>query len=99
MSDFYENFRKQALEKLDREYKAGKYGNKENAMKSAVRDALRNFCEQDGEFAQAVAQGGSFEDCKQGAACLYRRDRLADPALCPGAAPARFRGTGLLSGV
>ena len=63
MSDFYENFRKQALEKLDREYKAGKYGNKENAMKSAVRDALRNFCEQDGEFAQAVAQGGSFEDC------------------------------------
>jgi len=38
-------------------------GSKESAMKGAVCDALVEFCRQDGEFAQAVAQGGSFEDC------------------------------------
>lgn len=29
----------------------------------AVADALTDFCRQDEEFAQAVAQGGSFADC------------------------------------
>ena len=38
-------------------------GQKEGAMKSAVRDALLEFCRQDEEFAQAVAQGGSFQAC------------------------------------
>ena len=52
----------QAREWLEREYKDVK-GSKESAMKSAVRDALLEFCQQDEEFAQAVAQGGSFPDC------------------------------------
>ena len=38
-------------------------GQKEGAMKSAVRDVLLEFCRQNAEFAQAVAQGGSFPDC------------------------------------
>jgi len=38
----------------------GKY---EVVMKSAVRDALLQFSQQDEEFAQAVAEGGSFKDC------------------------------------
>ena len=38
-------------------------GWKEREMKSAVRDALLEFCRQNEEFAQAVAQGGSFPDC------------------------------------
>ncbi len=33
------------------------------AMAPEVRKALLSFCEQDGEFAQAVAQGGSFAQC------------------------------------
>lgn len=52
----------QARERLEREYKEVK-GTKETAMKGAVRDTLLEFCRQDEEFAQAVAQGGSFPDC------------------------------------
>jgi len=58
----------QAVEKLDKEYKNGKYDRYAGAMKSAVRDALKDFCRQDDEFAQAVAQGGSFEDCMKAVA-------------------------------
>ena len=52
----------QAETRLKDEY--GKVtGQKESAMKSAVRDALLEFCRQNEEFAQAVAQGGTFPDC------------------------------------
>lgn len=52
----------QAQERLERESRevTDRYG---AAMKGAVREALLEFCRQDGEFAQAVAQGGSFKDC------------------------------------
>lgn len=52
----------QAQARLKEEYKAVA-GQKESAMKSAVRDALLKFCRQNEEFAQAVVQGGSFKDC------------------------------------
>lgn len=58
MSNWYE----QAEAKLKAEYSQVK-GQKEFAMKSAVRDALLDFCRQDEEFAQALVQGGSFPDC------------------------------------
>lgn len=49
-----------ALKKLDeKEVVGGKAG----IMAPAVVAALRDFCRQDAEFAQAVAQGGSFKDC------------------------------------
>ena len=52
-----------ALEKLgDKQVKAVK-GSKERAMAGAVAEALRSFCRQEAEFAQAVDQGGSFADC------------------------------------
>lgn len=38
-------------------------GQKASAVAPAVADALVDFCRQDEEFAQAVAQGGSFADC------------------------------------
>ena len=38
-------------------------GQKASAVAPAVADALVDFCRQDDEFAQAVAQGGSFADC------------------------------------
>ncbi|WP_294701826.1 hypothetical protein [uncultured Flavonifractor sp.] len=52
----------QAQARLKEEYKVVA-GQKESAMKSAVRDALLEFCRQNEEFAQAVVQGGSFKDC------------------------------------
>ena len=63
MSTWYE----QAEARLKEEYKAIT-GYKESAMKSAVRDALLGFCRQNEEFAQAVAQGGSFQDCMKAVA-------------------------------
>ena len=56
--DFY----KEAAERLRKELPTVK-GQKENAVKHAVQDALLNFARQDEEFAQAIAQGGSFADC------------------------------------
>lgn len=60
-------FCEQALEKLKTE-SASVRGNKEGAMKDAVRKTLEDFCRQDEEFAQAVVQGGSFADCMAGVA-------------------------------
>lgn len=52
-----------AIEKLRKEAKEGKYDRYAAAMKKDVLHALEEFCRQDGEFAQAVYQGGSFEAC------------------------------------
>lgn len=52
----------QAEARLKDEYGKVK-GQKEGAMKSAVRDALLEFCRQNEKFAQAVVQGGAFPDC------------------------------------
>lgn len=38
-------------------------GQKEGAIKGAVKDALLNFARQEEEFAQAIVQGGSFGGC------------------------------------
>lgn len=53
---------KQAKEKLNKQKKKveGRY---EKVIAEPIADALLNFCGQDAEFAQAVAQGGSFQDC------------------------------------
>lgn len=52
-----------ALEKLTAEKKAAKYDRYAKIMKNQVFEALESFCRQNEEFAQAVAQGGTFEDC------------------------------------
>ena len=59
MNEWYER----AKSKLEAEKKAGKYNRYASAMKDAVCDALDGFCRQDAEFAQAVVQGGTFDDC------------------------------------
>lgn len=56
------NWYQQAAERLKEEYKSVT-GSKESVMKGAVRDTLLEFCRQNEEFAQAVAQGGTFKDC------------------------------------
>lgn len=53
----------QAVEKLRGELLAGKFDRYANIMKKDVEAALEDFCRQDEEFAQAVVQGGTFEDC------------------------------------
>ena len=62
------DYQEQALEKLEKEYKAGSYDKYASATKSAVLKALKDFVKQDAEFAQAVVQGGSFEDCMKAVA-------------------------------
>lgn len=56
-----------AIAKLDKELKQMKgsknLDRKISAMMEAVHDALVEFCCQTEEFAQAVVQGGSFEQC------------------------------------
>ena len=52
-------FLDQALNKLTENVS----GKRESAMAPSVREALTDFCRQDAEFAQAVAQGGSFKEC------------------------------------
>lgn len=55
-------FYAEAEEKIKKEMPKVK-GQKEGAIKHAVMEALLNFAGQDEEFAQAIAQGGSFADC------------------------------------
>ena len=71
MNEFYEK----AIERL-RDDK-GLSGNKERAMAPAVREALEKFCEEDGEFAQAVAQGGSFPECMKAVAKARAEEKAA----------------------
>lgn len=52
-----------------------KYG---EAMKKAVHDALLNFIAQDEEFAQAVVQGGSFEDAMKAVVKEIRNQSISD---------------------
>lgn len=57
-----------AIEKLKKEKKAASYDKYAAIMKDRTCDALMEFCRQDAEFAQAVYQGGSFEDCMKAVA-------------------------------
>ena len=59
MNEWYER----AKSKLEAQKQAGKFDRYAEIMKDAVCDALDGFCRQDSEFAQAVVQGGTFEDC------------------------------------
>lgn len=52
-----------ALAKVKLESKDGKYDTYGKAMKEAVKARLLGFCQQNDEFAQAVAQGGDLADC------------------------------------
>ena len=57
-----------AIAKLRKECKSAKYDRYAKIMKDSVCKALEDFCRQDEEFAQAVVQGGSFEDCMKAVA-------------------------------
>lgn len=61
------NWATQANEKLKKE-RSGVSGSKERAMADTVLDAIKVFCNQEPEFAQAVVQSGSFADCMKNVA-------------------------------
>ncbi len=72
------DYQERALEKLEKEYKAGSYDKYASAMKSAVLKALKDFVKQDAEFAQAVVQGGSFEDCMKAVGKCVKGNSISD---------------------
>ena len=61
------NWATQAVAKLEKG-KAEVKGQKETVMAGAVKAALKDFCLQEEEFAQAIVQGGSFADCMKAVA-------------------------------
>lgn len=90
MNEFFE----EAKKKLDEGKKENldRYG---NAMKKDVADALLNFCEQDAEFAQAVAQGGSFKDCMAAVAKGVTGSAISDMESYGAAVRFYFPGAGI----
>lgn len=58
-------YKEKAIEKLEKELKAFRStDNKARAVKDAVADSLKMFCEQDEEFAQAIVQTDkTLSDC------------------------------------
>lgn len=69
MSGWYD----QAQKKLKSGVKTGKYDRYAQVMKERVCKKLLFFCQQDAEFAQAVAQGGTFEDCMKAVAAAAKK--------------------------
>ena len=59
MNEWYE----QAAKRLESEKNSGSYDRYASAMKGLICEKLSIFCKQDGEFAQAVVQGGTFTEC------------------------------------
>ena len=57
-----------ARQKLELELKTGSFDKYADVMKKDTCEALLIFCKQDEEFAQAVVEGGSFEDCMKAVA-------------------------------
>lgn len=64
-------------------------------MKKAVCDALIEFCSQDTEFAQAVAQGGSFADCMKAVEAAIKGGGISDLEAFGAAVRFYFPGAGI----
>lgn len=86
---------KQAKDKLDAEAKSGTFDRYGAAMKAAVKDALLDFCRQDEEFAQAVAQGGSFADCMKAVGRCVKGQSISDMEAYGAAVKFYFPGAGI----
>ena len=71
--DYFEEARARLAE--GKKAKLDRYG---EAMKGSVHDALLEFCRQDGEFAQAVAQGGSFKECMEAVGKCVKGNSISD---------------------
>ena len=70
-------------------YKGDRYG---AAMKTYIAGRLEDFCQQNEEFAQAVAQGGKFEDCMKAVSGKVKGNAISDFDACKAAAEFYFPG-------
>lgn len=68
----------EAIKKLDEGLKDGKFDRYGTDMKEAVHRALVGFCRQDREFAQAVVQGGSFDECMKAVGKAVKNGAISD---------------------
>ena len=68
---------------------------KAELMKKSVHDALLDFCRQDEEFAQAVAQGGSFAACMKAVSGKVKNQALSDLEAWAAAVKFYFPGAGI----
>lgn len=85
-----------AINKLEQEYQAlGRRSKYVNAVKAEVTHALKSFCRQSEEFAQAVLQGGSLGDCLEASVRQVAGDRLSDLTAYADAARFFFPGCAL----
>ena len=82
----------QAIQKIDDSVKAYRGNNYGNAMKDYVAGILKEFCEQNEEFAQAVVQGGSFYDCMTAVVKKVKASSISDLDACRAAAEFYFPG-------
>lgn len=85
----------EAIMRLKKE--AGAYDGKNNrygkAMAPYIMGKLIAFCEQQEEFAQAVAQGGDFAGCMEAVAKKVERESISDLDACRAAAEYYFPGS------
>lgn len=82
----------QAIQKIDSElkvYNGDRYG---KVMKDYIAGILKDFCQQNEEFAQAVVQGGSFEDCMKAVTKDIKGSAITDLDACKAAAAFYFPG-------
>lgn len=90
------NYRQQAKDKLNEEYKAFKGDRYEVRLKDKALNALLYFIEQDNEFAQAIVQGGSFADCMKAVKNKIKDDYISDNDTYREAARFYFPGSDIL---
>lgn len=91
MNLFYDK----AKEKLERELKSGKFDRYGSVMKQGVCDALMEFSRQNDEFAQAVVQGGSLEDCMKAVGKCVKGNGISDSEAYGAAVRFYFPGAGI----
>lgn len=83
----------QAIQKIDAELKAYKGDRYGNAMKDYVAGVLKEFAQQNEEFAQAIVQGGAFADCMKAVAGKVKGSYISDLDACRAAAEFYFPGS------
>ncbi len=71
-------------------YKGDRYG---KVMAPYVAEILKDFCGQNEEFAQAVAQGGSFSECMGAVVKAIQKQAISDLDACKAAAEFYFPGS------
>lgn len=87
-----ETLKSQAIQKIDSELKAYKGDRYGEAMKNKIAEVIKNWCNQNEEFAQAVAQGGSFADCMKEVVKQVKGSYADSDSICPVVAEFYFPG-------